>query len=147
MQHVNFQIALEEWTCAIGPEWVDTSVAEMRESAGDPSGTGEPAGVMILEHHCAIREAAERFPAICAAELEFFQDVLGADVERRTHILEGCNRCEYRITERTAADDTNGTTITSITTMTTAGRSVGSARGVDRDLRHDQQGDTDEEQA
>ena len=33
MQHLNFQIALEEWTRAIGPEWVDTSVAEMRESA------------------------------------------------------------------------------------------------------------------
>ena len=98
-------------------------MAEMREIEGDEAGTGAPAGVMILEHHCAIREAAERFPEICAAELEFFEDVLGADVERRTHILSGCNHCEYRVTERAAtappATYTNGTTTTT-TTITTA---------------------------
>lgn len=87
-------------------------MAEMRETVAD-AGTGEPASVMIMEHHCAIREAAERFPEICAAELEFFEDVLGADVERRSHILDGCNRCEYRVTERLAtAIETACTTTT-----------------------------------
>jgi len=46
----------------------------------------------------AIRAVAERFPEVCAAEEKFLRDVLGAAVERRTHIASGCNACEYSIT-------------------------------------------------
>lgn len=51
----------------------------------------------LLEHNCAIREVAERFPEACAAEAEFFEEVLGAEVRRRAHILSGCNACEYTV--------------------------------------------------
>ncbi len=51
----------------------------------------------LAEHNCAIRSVAERFPEVCAAEQRFLRDVLGAAVERRTHITSGCNACEYTI--------------------------------------------------
>jgi DeoR family suf operon transcriptional repressor len=74
-------------------------MAELRTSQGymAESEMLEDGGALIREHHCAIRKAAERYPEICAAELAFFEDVLDAKVERRSHILEGCNRCEYRV--------------------------------------------------
>src|SRR3990172_2777202 len=52
----------------------------------------------LAEHNCAIRAVAERFPEVCAAEEKFLRDVLGAAVERRTHIASGCNAREYSIT-------------------------------------------------
>ena len=55
-------------------------------------------GFRLSEHNCALRAVAERFPEICAAEEKFLRDVLGADVERRSHIPSGCNACEYAIT-------------------------------------------------
>jgi DeoR family suf operon transcriptional repressor len=52
----------------------------------------------LAEHNCALRAVAERFPEICAAEAKFLQEVLAASVERRQHIVSGCNACEYAIT-------------------------------------------------
>jgi len=74
-------------------------VAELRTSQGYMAEAEalDDGGAVVREHHCALRKAAERFPEICAAELAFFEDVLGATVERRSHILDGCNRCEYRV--------------------------------------------------
>jgi DeoR family suf operon transcriptional repressor len=63
-------------------------MAEWEESAG---------GFRLSEHNCAIRAVAERFPEVCAAEERFLRDVLGATVERRSHIASGCNACEYAI--------------------------------------------------
>jgi len=51
----------------------------------------------LAEHNCAIRAVAERFPEACAAEQQFLRDVLGAAVERRSHIVAGCNACEYAV--------------------------------------------------
>lgn len=60
---------------------------------------GEGGGVFrLLERNCAIQAVAERFPEVCAAEARFLEAVLGAGVERRTHIASGCNACEYAIT-------------------------------------------------
>lgn len=64
-------------------------MAEWQEAAG---------AFRLAEHNCAIRAVAERFPEVCAAEQQFLRDVLGAAVERRTHITSGCNACEYAIT-------------------------------------------------
>ena len=64
-------------------------MAEWREAEG---------AFRLAEHNCAIRAVAERFPEVCAAEERFLEDVLGALVERRTHIASGCNACEYAIT-------------------------------------------------
>jgi DeoR family suf operon transcriptional repressor len=51
----------------------------------------------LAEHNCAIRAVAERYPEVCAAERRFLTEVLSAQVERRTHITEGSNACEYAI--------------------------------------------------
>jgi DeoR family suf operon transcriptional repressor len=61
--------------------------------AGAP---GLPGAATLREHHCAVREVAEQFPEICAAEQEFIEQVLGVPVERTGHILRGCPACEYR---------------------------------------------------
>src|SRR5215203_531015 len=51
----------------------------------------------LIEHNCAIQAVAERFPEICAAEARFLEAALGAEVQRREHILSGCSACEYRV--------------------------------------------------
>jgi DeoR family suf operon transcriptional repressor len=51
----------------------------------------------LTEHNCAILQVAERFPEICDAEARFLQAVLGAEVSRERHILNGCSACEYRV--------------------------------------------------
>jgi DeoR family suf operon transcriptional repressor len=55
------------------------------------------AGGTLIEHNCAIRVVAERFPEICAAEAKFLAAVLGGEVDRQQHILSGCTACEYRV--------------------------------------------------
>ena len=57
-----------------------------------------PDGVIrIVEHNCAIHHVATGAEAACRAELELFRDVLGADVERETHIVRGDRCCTYRV--------------------------------------------------
>jgi predicted ArsR family transcriptional regulator len=34
---------------------------------------------------------------VCESELTFLKDVLDAPTERRTHIMNGCNACQYVI--------------------------------------------------
>jgi DeoR family suf operon transcriptional repressor len=78
-------------------------LAELRSSQGymaDAVPIGEGDAVVVREHNCAIRAAAERFPEICAAERGLFEEILDAHVERRAHIVAGCSRCEYVVTPR-----------------------------------------------
>lgn len=63
-------------------------MAEVRAGATD--GT-------LTEHNCAIPAVAERFPEICAAEARLVAEVVGAQVERRGHMLRGCSSCEYHV--------------------------------------------------
>jgi DeoR family suf operon transcriptional repressor len=63
-------------------------MAEVRAGAGEG---------ILTEHNCAIPAVAERFPELCAAEARFVAQVLGADVERRGHMLSGCSHCEYHV--------------------------------------------------
>jgi len=53
----------------------------------------------IRHHNCAVREIALRFPEVCSAEAEFIETVLGAPVERRAHLKDGCRACEYGATQ------------------------------------------------
>lgn len=53
--------------------------------------------VRIAEHNCAVHAVAARFPEVCHAEMRFLEEVLGASVERKQHILSGCNSCEYTV--------------------------------------------------
>lgn len=87
---------------ATASERVDL-VARLMNEQGYMAEWQEAAGTFRLsEHNCAIRAVAERFPEVCVAEERFLQDVLGAVVERRTHITSGCNACEYVIAFGTA---------------------------------------------
>ena len=72
-------------------------LAELRSSQGYMAEAvpGEDGSVVMREHNCAIRAAADRFPEICAAERGLFERILDAKVERRRHMLAGCNTCEY----------------------------------------------------
>jgi len=51
----------------------------------------------LVQHNCAVKEVAQQFPEICAAEARFLSAVLNADVRRERHILSGCTACEYRV--------------------------------------------------
>ena len=101
-----FEEHYAELTRKLGPELAGAPVAERVEvvtrlmsEAGYMAEWNEVGGSFRLsEHNCAIRAVAERFPEVCAAEEKFLQHVLGADVERRSHIASGCNACEYAIT-------------------------------------------------
>ncbi len=53
--------------------------------------------ITIAEHNCAVQAAARQFPEICQAEAEFLEAVLQTDLERRAHISEGCNACQYAV--------------------------------------------------
>ena len=55
--------------------------------------------LILIEHHCPIRDAAAACGALCNAELDAFQRALGSDVTvtRTQHVLAGDRRCAYRI--------------------------------------------------
>ena len=75
------------------------AIARLMSEAGYMAEWQEEEGAFRLsEHSCAIRAVAERYPEVCAAEAQFLQAVLGGTVDRRTHIVSGCNACEYAIT-------------------------------------------------
>ncbi len=55
-----------------------------------------PDGATVLElrqAHCAIAEVAEEHPEVCAYEAALFQQVLGADVSRKSTIAGGASAC------------------------------------------------------
>ena len=58
--------------------------------------------VTLVEHHCPIRDAADTCAGLCSAELDLFQRALGNDVvvAREQHLLDGDQRCLYRVTPR-----------------------------------------------
>ena len=81
-------------------------LAELLTSQGymAEAGREESGGLTLRKHNCALREVAERFPELCAAEVAFMEEVLGARLDRRAHLLAGCNMCEYRIQQRVTSD-------------------------------------------
>ena len=71
-----------------------TSQGYMAEAAA-----GAPGERVLRKYNCALREIAERFPELCDAEVAFMEEALGARLDRRAHLLAGCNRCEYRVVD------------------------------------------------
>ena len=67
---------------------------EMRAGAAATAAVNDFA---LLKHNCPILAVAERYPEVCAAEIQFLREVLMADVTRGDHIASGCNACEYSI--------------------------------------------------
>jgi predicted ArsR family transcriptional regulator len=81
-------------------------LAEIRDDAGyiaecTSNGTGE---LVLTENNCAVHRVAERYPAVCAMELDLFRRVMGPDVEvtRIAHTIAGDAVCSYRIRKRSA---------------------------------------------
>ncbi|MGB8859759.1 MAG: helix-turn-helix domain-containing protein [Ilumatobacteraceae bacterium] len=78
-------------------------IAELRSAEGYLAEAVEADGhLTLVEHHCPIRGAADSCAGLCSAELDLFQKVLGPDatVAREQHLLDGGQRCAYRITLR-----------------------------------------------
>lgn len=75
------------------------AMAGVLEDAGYLAESAETDGELRLRlHHCAIRAVASNLPEVCDTELRFLEESLGAGIRRRTHIVDGCNACEYAIT-------------------------------------------------
>jgi DeoR family transcriptional regulator, suf operon transcriptional repressor len=87
------QLPLDERVQLVSELW--TSLGYMAE-ADVEEGTGLP---VLRKHNCAIRAVAERYPEVCATEAEFIAELIGEPVERRQHILAGCNTCEYVVSD------------------------------------------------
>ena len=60
-------------------------------------------GFLLREHNCAICKVARRFPQACQKELEMFQNLLDADVERQQHMATGDAMCSYVVRPRSLA--------------------------------------------
>ena len=59
----------------------------------------EDGTIRLRQCNCAIFGVAAQSTSPCAAELDLFRDVLGADVVRETHIASGDRSCTYRIVD------------------------------------------------
>ena len=77
-------------------------LAQLRSREGYMAQCSEqPDGALILvENHCPICAAATACQGFCRAELQVFEQVLQAKVERVEHIQLGARRCAYRIAQR-----------------------------------------------
>jgi predicted ArsR family transcriptional regulator len=53
---------------------------------------------LLVENHCPICAAATTCQGFCRSELQTFEQVLDARVERTEHLLQGARRCAYLIT-------------------------------------------------
>ena len=74
-----------------------TSQGYMAEAGRDGPAGEAPGALTLRKYNCALREVAERFPELCAAEVAFIEQLLDARLDRRAHLLAGCNMCEYRV--------------------------------------------------
>jgi predicted ArsR family transcriptional regulator len=80
-------------------------LADLRTAEGylaEARPDGDAGGMLLVEHHCPVCEAATTCQGLCAGELELFRAALGDDVtvERVSHIVSGDARCTYRVTPR-----------------------------------------------
>ena len=74
------------------------TIAGVMEEAGFMADSSQADGEFRLSvHNCALHAVASCLPEVCDTELKFLTEVLGARVERREHIMNGCNACEYTV--------------------------------------------------
>lgn len=85
------------------------NVTDVMEEAGFMAESSEEGGeVMLSVHNCVLHAVVNCLPEVCDTELRFLEDALGARVERQTHIMSGCNACEYTIDFAAACKGTPG---------------------------------------
>ena len=80
-------------------------LAVIQDEAGYLSSAviGADGTIRLQQCNCAIFEIASASTSPCDAELALFEEVLGAEVIRETHIACGDRSCTYRITEPAAS--------------------------------------------
>ena len=80
------------------------ALAGLRDDAGYLAEWDEPGdgSLVLTENNCAVHRVAERYPAVCAQELNLLRRVLGPDVEvvRVAHTMAGDAVCSYCIRPR-----------------------------------------------
>src|SRR4051794_35103231 len=73
-------------------------LARLRDAEGFLTTVERQGDVLTLrQHHCPIRDVAERYPAACRCEQQLFRDLLGADVAYAGSLRDGAPACTYRI--------------------------------------------------
>jgi predicted ArsR family transcriptional regulator len=72
-------------------------LASLQDEAGYLTETlvGDDGALRLREHNCAIDKIARRTHAPCEAELALFQELLGPEVTRESHIASGDRCCSY----------------------------------------------------
>ena len=74
------------------------AVVKLLTQQGFMAAWSEESGeVRLAQHNCAVRDAVEQFPEICAAEADFLREILESEIKRDSYIPEGCNSCQYSI--------------------------------------------------
>ncbi len=74
-------------------------LANLRDEGGYMAEMDEEKNELILkEHNCPIHNVAKEYPEVCQIELDLFMELLGGDVERIEHLMNGHNACVYKIT-------------------------------------------------
>jgi len=53
--------------------------------------------IRLYEHNCAIYGVSGTYQTACAAELQLFKELFGANVTRECHIASGGRSCTYRV--------------------------------------------------
>ena len=78
------------------------ALAAIRDAEGyrAESTVEDDGSIVLVEHHCAIGDAARACGRLCDSELAVFRSVLGpeVDVTRERHLIAGDGRCVYRVT-------------------------------------------------
>ncbi|MFA9429028.1 helix-turn-helix transcriptional regulator [Egicoccus sp. AB-alg2] len=82
--------------------------SRLSEAGYAASVTPDGDGFTLKQHHCAIQDAAEEHPELCAYEAAGFARVLGSDVKisRRETLAEGGSACVCCVQPRTASATT-----------------------------------------
>ncbi len=57
----------------------------------------EPDAFRLHEYNCPVAQVANRYRQACRCELQLFEQLLGADVERTECLADGGKRCTYAI--------------------------------------------------
>jgi len=90
-----------------GVDGLEARVAEvtrLRDESGYLAeyGSDDSGDLVLTECNCAVHRVAEKYPAVCAQELELLRRALGSSVEvtRVAHTMSGDAVCSYRVRPR-----------------------------------------------
>ena len=81
------------------------AIAKVMGEAGFMAEYEDTDGETLLTiHNCALHAVAECLPEVCETELRFLEKLIAETTVRRSHIMQGCNACQYVITSSSPAE-------------------------------------------